>query len=336
MQQLRFLLAFMAAGAMLATAQDQKTDAQKDGLMGPVRTVVIHQKQITHLDPQAAWVIQSALGSGEYDYDRQGDRIQVSNDLGGGKTGGFGVEVIRDGTGLVKEKICRQHPGNRVIRDDVYGPFGVTESRSFSGNRLSGISTIAYDAQGHVTERATFDADGAPLLKTELRLNADGQWIERTMWNKGAMLSHETYDPDIDLQHYTGYDKSGAPVMAFTYQHGKYESFWTAGDGQERTLPMMEILGNGDTKRSTCRTGGVCTSQVRHAVYSGAEKRNPVMTEVRDDSGKLLYRAYYQYTFDDHQNWTTRTVWFQAGEAGSRAMYEADERTISYWPQSEQ
>jgi hypothetical protein len=58
-----------------------------------------------------------------------------------------------------------------------------------------------------------------------------------------------------------------------------------------------------------------------------------IVVEWRDESGELLYGAYYEYEIDAHRNWTHPVIWVWSRSLGERKVYETDSRTISYWPQ---
>ena len=192
---------------------------------------------------------------------------------------------------------------------------------------------ISYDQRGSVREDTTMDGDRKPIFRTLYRRNSDDAWTERTTWLKGVLHSHETYDPDSDFQHYEEYDESGNVTTTFTYRHGRVESYWSALN-DATGIPLIDNLDNGDTRTWSCHNDKrICDGHTRHGIYLDAARRNPNMTEILSDDGRLLFRAYYEYQMDEHENWTSRKVWVQSGEQGERTLYETDSRTITYWPE---
>jgi hypothetical protein len=44
-------------------------------------------------------------------------------------------------------------------------------------------------------------------------------------------------------------------------------------------------------------------------LYLGREAPNPQSVEWPDESGELLYAAYYEYEIEANRNWTRRVIW---------------------------
>jgi hypothetical protein len=147
----------------------------------------------------------------------------------------------------------------------------------------------------------------------------------------GVLHLHETYDPDSDLHRYEEYDKSAAVNTTFTHRHGRVESYWSASKETNDGISMIDDMDNGDTKTWRCYDmEDVCVGHTRHGIYLDAAKHNPSMTEILSDDGKVLFRAYYEYQLDEHENWISRKIWVQSGEQGERTLYETDSRRITY------
>jgi hypothetical protein len=334
MRTLRFILSLMVIGTAAVLAENKtQTEAQQDGLNGSVRSLTMIGQEIRFkLDPAGEWVIQS-VPSGDVEYDNKGYRTKVGKlDGGNGEFQGQACEFVRDANGLVIERTMTQLPSQDIIEHDVYGPFGLVEATNFSSGKPTFLHTISYDQQGNVREDTTMEGDRKPIFRTLYRRNADGAWTERTMWLRGTLHSHETYDPDSDFQRYEEYDESGNVITTFTYRHDRFESYWSAlNDGG---LPVIDNLDNGDIKTWTCHNDKrICDGHIRHGVYLDAARHNPSMTEILSEPDeRLLFRAYYEYQMDEHENWTSRKVWVQSGEQGERTLYETDSRTIIYWP----
>jgi YD repeat-containing protein len=334
MRSLRFLLPLLtAAGVLMAPAQEaHKTEAQQDGLSGPVRSVSMHAEQSQlQLVGSETWAIQN-VPSGVIEYDRDGNRIKDGQPLGlNGEFQGQTMQFVRDGNGRVIERTVSVMPSAEMIEHDAYGPFGLVRSVNSSNGKPTVLHTIGYDAHGNVLQDESLDGDEKPIFRTLYRRREDGKWTERTLWIKGVRHSYENYDPDSDFQRYEEYDQSGAVVVAFTHHNGRIESYWAGWEDPNWSTSIVSKLDNGDTRTSSCHRGGTCNDSILHAVYLDKARHNPAMTEIRSGDGNVLCRASYEYQMDDHENWTSRKIWLQKGAQGERALYETDSRTITYW-----
>ncbi len=334
---LRFLLPLLILGlgaVRLESQETRQTEAQQDGLSGPVRSVSMHiDGHPARPDGVAAWAMQYTPG-GDIEYDRFGYRTAIGQ-LDGPKREFMGtrIDLVRDGNGRLLERTVRLVPSGDVITHDTYGPFGIAASTSFTNGSLNSQRTIAYDALGNVLDDDSVDASGKVTVRTQYRRNADGQWTERTLWMNGTLHSHETYDPETDLQHYEEYDDSGAVVVAFTHQHNQTASYWSASDDPNAGTVILDKLDGSASGTARCQKGDVCHGRTRHPVFLDKDMHNPTMVEIRGDDGKLLGRVRYEYQMDEHENWTARKVWLQEGEQAAPTLYESDSRTITYWPE---
>jgi len=335
MRLFRFVLPLFFASAVAGSAQDAKvTEAQQDGLSGPVRSVSTSiEGHAARPDDIAAWAMQYTPG-GTIEYDRFGDRTGIGQ-FDGPKHEFMGtrIDLVRDGNGRLLERTVRLVPSGDVISHDTYGPFGIVASASFTNGKLNSQRTIAYDALGNVLDDHSVDASGKTTVRTHYRRNSDGQWTERTQWMNGTLHSHETYDPETDLQHYEEYDDSGAVVVAFTHQHNQTASYWSASEGPNRGTVILDKLDDGASRTTRCEKGDVCHGRTRLPVFLDKDKHNPTVVEIRADDGKLLGRVRYEYQMDEQENWTARKVWLQEGEQAAPTLYETDSRTITYWPE---
>jgi hypothetical protein len=269
------------------------------------------------------------------EYDSKGYRTRMGKLTDpNGEFQGQISQFVRDANDRVIERTTTQLPSQDVIEHDVYGPFGLVESTNFSSGKPTFGHRVSYDQQGSVQEDISLEGDGKPIFRTLYRRNPDGVWTERTMWLKGVLHSHETYDPDSDFQRYEEYDESANVITTFTHRHGRVESYWSALNDANGGPALIDNLDNGDTKAWSCHNEKrICDGRTRHGIYLDAAKHNPSMMEVLSDDGRLLVRAYYEYQMDEHENWTSRKIWVQSGEQGERTLYETDSRKITYWPE---
>jgi len=302
-------------------------------MSGPVRAVSMHAEQSQiKLEGSEAWAIQN-VPTGDIEYDRDGNHAKLGQPSGpDGEFQGQAMRFVRDGNGRIIERTVSMIPPDEIIEHDLYGPFGLVQSSNFSNGKPNVVHTISYDAHGSVLDDVSLEGDGKAISRTLFRRSPDGHWTERTVWIRGVLHSHESYDPDSDFQRYEEYDNSGAVVVTFTHHDGRVESYWSAREDPNAGTVVFSELDNGDTRSSSCHRGGICDDRIRHTVYLDKARHNPAMAEIHSADRNVLCRASYEYQMDDHDNWTSRRVWLQQGAQGERTLYETDSRTITYWP----
>jgi hypothetical protein len=335
MRSLPVVLFLIIVGTTAAMAEKRpQTEAERDGLIGSVHSVVMTDQTILFkLDPADTWVVQGIL-SGSEEYDRNGYQTKIGNDQANGEFLGEINQFVRDANGRVIERTIRTLPAHDLIEHDVYGPFGLVESTFFSSGEPTLVHTVHYDQLGNVLDESTIDGNGKPMGRTVYRRDSKGAWTERTMWIQGVLHSFETYNPESDFQRYEQYDKSGNVITTFTHSKSRVQTYWSASTDPDGGTTVVDDLDNGDTRTTFCHNQGrTCDGRTRHAVYMDLAKHNPIMTEIFSDGGTPLVRAFYEYQIDEHENWTTRKVWVQPRQQGERTLYETDSRTITYWPE---
>src|ERR1700722_10888423 len=135
---MRFLLPLFAAACVLVAPaqQTRKTEAQQDGLSGPVRSVSVHAEQSQlKLEGLESWAIQNAP-TGYIEYDRDGFRTKDGQPLGpNGEFQGQTIQFVRDGNGGVLERTVSVVPSDEIIEHDMYGPSGLEQSTNFSNGK---------------------------------------------------------------------------------------------------------------------------------------------------------------------------------------------------------
>jgi antitoxin component YwqK of YwqJK toxin-antitoxin module len=152
--------------ASLAGAE-VKTDLQKEGLIGPVRTVRIETAQFSNQSSQ--WIEGPRELSAGITYDVRGNKTEVTGSAFVGKT-----LYIYNAQGDLTETLS-------------YSPDG----------SLSERTVYTYDAKGNLMETVSYAPDGSSHRKTVYTYNAQGQLTEQVTcdavgcFDKGAY----TYDP---------------------------------------------------------------------------------------------------------------------------------------------
>lgn len=167
----------LAAAMLLAgpvRPADKKTDAQMDGLLGPVRSVSTRQELgKVDLPPEkrATWVIAAWCEFCEYD--REGNRLRSGQET---------MRIVRDENNGVSEKIF-ENPDGDVYRHEVWGPFGITAQTGSAKGKAISHSTWRYDENGHVAEFHNYDQEG---VQVQSSLTVNGKLDHnREEWDYG-------------------------------------------------------------------------------------------------------------------------------------------------------
>jgi len=311
-----------------------KTDAQMDGLSGPVESV---SSTVTQA-PNVKWqqpggpTLVAPIWCRDCEYDPDGSKTK-SGQMVEGKFFGETIQLVRDGNGQVTARYA-YGPSGTVQRRETMGPFGKTDAKFWVGGKLRGRSTFAYDEYGHMTDWVSYDPqgkfDGHILFVTD----KDGTRTRESVYQKNGELSYEQiFDPETQTDHFTTFDEFGKVKLTWTVVHGKLASFWelpnskTAQFGENFTEPA----GEGSYDNYSCHSDLQCDVSHVHYEYLDGDKHTPLSAEWRDSEGDLKLAAYFDYQLDSLHNWTRRRVWVWNPDLGQRTLSEIDTRAIAYW-----
>src|SRR4051812_7889191 len=334
MRPFRCLSTILLLATCFSVSQAQtKTDAQLDGLSGPVKSVSSSSKQsdVKWQQPGGPMLV-APIWCRDCEYDRDGYKTK-SGQVVDGKFYGERIRLVRDGAGNVTDRYLYNASTHELYRHDVIGPFGKTEQTVYVSGKLRARSTFAYDPFGNLTEWRSFDAAGAPDGYTSTSSNPDGTVLKRATYSKDDKLSYEqTYDPDTKTDHFTTYDELGKVKLTWTVVQGKVTSFWEPGDSATQFGDnFTERQGEGTFDRFDCHNDLRCDISHVQYEYLDGDKHTPISAEWRDADGALKLAAYFEYEVDSYHNWTLRKVWVWNADLGKRTLSETDSRTITYW-----
>ena len=328
-----FGLGLMVVVCIGCAEGQQKTDAETDGFAGPVKSVAtsVTIAGAKWQQPDAPWLVMPILCR-DCSYDPDGSKT-LSGQMVDGKFVGQNIQLSRDASGRVTDKLSFQVGSEQFFQHEVFGPFGKTEFTFYQNGKPCGQEKRRYDGNGHESEWLSLDCEGKQQGREETRSDKDGQWTERTGWGKeGVMTSHETYDPETDLQHFTTFEEDGAVNLKWTFQHGKVISFWEPSDTQGQYGDSFTgDEGHGNVNSFQCHNDRTCDRSSVHYEYLNGDERNVTSAEWRNAKGELRFAAYMEYQVDTAHNWTSRRVSVISPELPERTLYETDSRTIEYW-----
>jgi hypothetical protein len=326
--------------AFSASAQEVlHTDAQQDGLLGPVKSVstTTTGSPVKWQQPPGPSLVMP-LFCRDCTYDPDGTRT-TSGQIMDGKFYGDRTELRRDAEGHVTDRVVIGAMTDNMIRHEVMGPFGKTEETDFDPvtGKMQWQQTFSYDQYGHQRDWFTMDGDGQQQSHVVTTRDKDGTLTEQSVWDKNNRLNYQqTYDPEKDTDNFTVWDESGDMTLTRTFSHGKVISFWERPRLPDENGRFGENFTDSDDKGTVenyhCHENGQCDlSRVHYEYLDPVKKRNPTSAEWRDADGKLLYAGYCEYEVDSYGNWVRRKVYVYPSEQGDRALREEDSRTITYW-----
>jgi hypothetical protein len=334
MQTLRRAFPLLLLVAATAAAQEEHlTDAQRDGFLGPVKSVSTQvSSPAVNWQQPAGPTLVTPVWCRDCDYDPDGTKTK-SGQVVDGKFIGETIVVKRDGNGRVTDESFVNSTTGEVYRELRMGPFGRTEETDNLNGKVRWQQSFNYDPNGHMTDWLTLDSAGNQVGRVQTVAVSDGTVIDKSVWGKAGELQYrETFDPRTETESLNTYDEAGGVKLASIAMHRKPVSFSEALEatpqfGERFSFPQP----NGDMDHYACHADGRCDRFAVHYEYlDPSKKRNPTIAEWRDAEDNLLYAAYFEYDLDALQNWTHRRVWVSAGQA-KRALYEEDARTIAYW-----
>jgi hypothetical protein len=332
MRCLRYILC-LSFLITLAYAQSNQTDARRDDLAGPVKSVSTSTKSLgVKWQQPGGPTLLIPVWCRDCDYDPDGSKTR-SGGVMEGKFYGETIRLVRDANGNVTERFANSTVVAGSYRYERVGPFGNIEQVSYQAGKVLARSKFSYDEYGHMMEWLSFDGQGNPTGRSQWKRLPDAAVTEQSVYGKdGELQWQQTWDPETTEERFTTYDELGKPKLMWTAVDGKPTSF---SDRSEDPSPfgsgLTEKTGENDVDNYVFHKDGNFERCRIHFEYLDADKRNMRIGEWRDAQGKLLLGAYYEYEIDSFRNWTERQVWVWSPELGEKTLYEVDSRKITYW-----
>jgi len=309
-----------------------RTEAELDGLAGPVRSVstTVARSSVRWRQPGGPELLVPVLCA-DCSYDPEGYKTKAGQIVDGAFAGEI-TRLVRDGNGQVIDRFVLFAANGQLTRHDIMGAFGPTDRTTYANGKPDWHQTYSYDQLGNMTEELSFDSSGKSQGRSQMSSEPDATLKERSVWGADGQLSYQqTFDPETHVEHFTTFDH-GKVKLTWTVVAGKLVSFWELpGPGRQFGDGFIEPADNDDKDNYECHADGKCDVSRVHYEYLDQKNRNPQSAEWRDAEGKLEYAVYYDYEIDSFRNWTSRRVWVWSRELGARKLYETDAREITYW-----
>lgn len=333
---MKIFLAFSLVTVFFATAgwasDEKKTDAQRDGLAGPVRTVSTQEGKTEFSLDQRDWPVLVGIGGcGECDYDRWGTQIR-NGQMAEGQFRGERYQITRDERGNIIEQVRVGADGDIVGRTR-YGSFGIVEQNEYAGGIRGFHSEWSYDSNGHLLKLVQYDRDDKIQTLT-LRLTDDSGNIKEEWCYRGKEeLSYHTldaYDPKTDGWTWTSYAEDGSIKVAIETQNGKVH-FYRQNVNDPNVFGQHFFLDRIGNTQHTFRGHADGTYDDITTIFPNERLHNPERLEWRDGAGTLRLKADYEYELDAQGNWTTRRTWVWTPDLAEKQLYKVDQRRLTYW-----
>lgn len=189
------LLALIHAAVGVASDHKKVTEAESDGLVGPVKSVMTRS---TVSNPLSRLLVPSMPGSTVFaipcwvcEYDKQGTRV-LSGTKWDDRFIGESRRNVYDEAGNLLEQLVHDEQGN-LVRHMFFGPSGLVRMESYQNGRRKVTQTVRYNESDRTKVTITREADGAQTGRSKQRFGDHGQVIEA--WSYGPnnlFLSHYT------------------------------------------------------------------------------------------------------------------------------------------------
>jgi hypothetical protein len=311
---------------------DKETDAQRDGLSGPVKSVSKIQ-HLSHVKPDPEPDVLSVLFwtpcADECDYDEYGNRTR-SGEIVNSEFHGQSTRYVRDAAGNVIEQVQENDKGQPVHRV-LLNRFGPTEEMTFVDGHWQTALLNHYDTKGNVVESQTFDPQGALSTRRDMVYDDAGLVLEE--WDRGPeTFLHfvHTYDRRTKLETWTNFHEDGSVGLTFTVLDNKVLSYWQP-PGSKSEIGSAFFMDTGPKKRESRSYNSDGSFKRLETTFLDDHKRNARRIESYDEANELKAAADYEYAFDAFGNWVKRTAKVWTAGSGRSEVYEVVERKITFW-----
>ena len=321
---------------LLATAvwasDEKKTNAQSNGLVGPVRSVTTQEGKPEFSLDQRDWpVLVGIADCGECEYDREGT-LTGYGQLVEGEFRGDRYQIGRDERGNIVEQV-RVGTDGEIAGRTLYGPFGIIESSEYAVGVRGFHTEWSYDRNGHLRELVQYDRDDKIQTRTFRQTDASGNIKEEWCYGSKDELSYhtlETYDPKTDVWSWTSYSEDGSAKVAIETQNGKVH-FYRQNVNESNVFGEHFFLDPIGNTQHSFRGHPDGTYDDVTTIYPDERLHNPERLEWRDGTGTLRLKVEYEYELDGLGNWTKRRTWVWTPDLGEKKLYKVDLRRLTYW-----
>jgi len=326
-----WLVAVLVATSGWAS-DEKKTDAQRYGLAGPVRTVSTQEGKAEFSLDQTDWPVPVGMVEcKECEFGRQG-ALTRNGQIVEGEFRGERYQTARDERGNISEQV-RLGADGEIAGRTVYGPYGIIEASEYTDGVRGFHSEWNYDTNGHLWELVQYDRDNKILTHTLRQTDATGNIKEEWCYGSRDELSYhilDTYDPKTDVWMWTSYTEDGSVKVAIETQNGKVH-FFRQNVNEPNAFGQHFFLDPIGNTQHSFRGHPDGTYDDVTTVFPDEKLHNPERLEWLDGAGTLRLRVEYEYELDEKSNWTTRRTWVWTPDLEEKKLYKVDLRRFTYW-----
>ena len=321
---------------LVATAgwasDEKKTDAQRYGLAGPIRTMSTQEGKAEFALDQTDWPVQvGTVDCRECAYDRQGMLTRYGQ-IAEGEFRGERYQITRDEHGNVVEQV-RLGADGEIAGRTVYGPYGIIEASEYTDGVRGFHTEWNYDSGGHLGEMVQYDRDNKIQTRTLRQTDATGNIKEEWCYGSQDELSYhilDTYDPKTDVWTWTSYAEDGSVKVAIETQDDKVH-FFRQNVNDPNVFGQHFFLDPIGNTQHSFRGHADGTYDDITTIYPDEKLHNPERVEWRDGTGTLRLKVEYEYEVDGQRNWTARRTSVWTPDLGEKKVYKVDLRRLTYW-----
>ncbi|HIE66235.1 MAG: RHS repeat domain-containing protein [Nitrospira sp.] len=177
-----FFLSFYGVPDLLNAAPGQKTDKEREGLFGPVKTVYVEIGKMSK-DETGKWVPSSRMPWLSTTYDLKGNRIE-EDQLYNEEALNFKSFFVHDSKGRLKEGLETDFKGTVVFkwRYTRETAMKITEKRVFPNGKLFSTSVYLYDDSGNLIEEVRRHSLAGNSFKWTYAYDGAGRMLEESFY----------------------------------------------------------------------------------------------------------------------------------------------------------
>lgn len=221
---MRWLLVFLLSGLFVfRPAFGTETDREREGLVGPVHTVVSEMAQLSRQEDH--WVEEARVRLQASAYDAKGNLTEQTLYHPDGVLARKSVRTYGTRGTLTKEILY--NPDDSIWRQTVYSHDSegkISEAAHYAADGALAFKDIyTYDAAGNLTEFLSLDPEGYPLRKNVYSYGPGGHVREQAVYDADDALptarNAYTYDATGNLTEVITYGRAGTLSSRWVYTY---------------------------------------------------------------------------------------------------------------------
>lgn len=211
-----FIISFYGASDLNA-APTQRTEKEREGLLGPVKTVLVEIGKISK-NEAGKWIPGPRMPWLSTTYDVKGNRIE-EDQLYNEESLNFKSVFVYDSNGRLKEGVEYNYKGVVVFKWTYThdAAMKITEKRVLPNEALFSTSVYRYDANGNLVEEARSHTQTANSFKWIYTYDEAGRMLDESFYLiRSKPLPNKT-GKSLNYKSVYSYGKEGHPTEKIHY-----------------------------------------------------------------------------------------------------------------------